>query len=348
MQAVLTKPSLDEILTASAPAKAKVIGHSRQGNVILGYMLGNGPAGISLIGGCHADEPVGPAFLNHLVGYLNQLPVDHDLLTHFTWMLVPHTNPDGSAINDQWWDPKRLFANLALNLKYAVRELPGDDLEFGFPIEHSIKSLRPENQAIYEFWKEPKLEYILHASLHGMHLAYGPWFLYDRDFFYPELALVPRLQHTVKNMGYVLHDVDRKGEKGFYRLAEGFGSRPHSEAMRRHFLDQGDSETAAKFHASSMESMRSLCDSCLTIVTEMPLFIIADKPSILQWPDPNLLHWSEQINRWRLQLQANKVEPSEVNRQAHDMGLRPMSINDQMRLQWDFIWESLAHQFTQI
>ena len=49
------------------------------------------------------------------------------------------------------------------------------------------------------------------------------------------------LTREVEEAGYTLHDVERYGEKGFHRLARGFCSRPDSRAMRRHFLDLGDS-----------------------------------------------------------------------------------------------------------
>ena len=49
-------------------AAASVIGRSREGNPIYGYRLGEGEIGVSLIAGCHADEPVGPEMLRRLCG----------------------------------------------------------------------------------------------------------------------------------------------------------------------------------------------------------------------------------------------------------------------------------------
>ncbi len=142
----------------------------------------------------------------------------------------------------------------------------------------------------------------------------------------------------------VLHDVDRSGEKGFYRLAEGFCSRPDGGAMRKHFMDQGDSETAAKFHASSMECIRGISPHCLTMVTEMPLFIIPGKPELLNWPDPVLEDWSSKFHNWRLGLINKSYTNQFVNNEAFESGLRAMNIRDQMYFQWSYIWEGILHQ----
>ena len=48
--------------------------------------------------------------------------------------------------------------------------------------------------------------------------------------------------------------------------------------MRAHFLVLGDSETAEKFHDSSMEFVRSLGGDPLCLVTELPLFLINRVP----------------------------------------------------------------------
>ena len=44
--------------------------------------------------------------------------------------------------------------------------------------------------------------------------------------------------------------------------------------MRAHFLAMGDDKTAALFHQSSMEFVRSLGGDPLCLVTELPLFVI--------------------------------------------------------------------------
>ena len=83
-----------------------------------------------------------------------------------------------------------------------------------------------------------------------------------------------RLRRRVRELGYRLHDVDRGGEKGFHRIDEGFTTRPDSRAMAAHFEALGDPATAALFRPSSMEYVRSLGGDPLTLVSEMPLFLV--------------------------------------------------------------------------
>jgi hypothetical protein len=71
-----------------------------------------------------------------------------------------------------------------------------------------------------------------------------------------------------------LHDHDRGGEKGFDYLGPGFTTTPRGEAMRTHFLSNGDPETASLFHDSSMEFVRSVGGDPLCLVTELPLFLV--------------------------------------------------------------------------
>ena len=58
----------------------EIIGYTRKRRPLLAHRFGRGRCRVSLIAGCHADEPVGPRFLNHLVGYLSRLAPDGPLL----------------------------------------------------------------------------------------------------------------------------------------------------------------------------------------------------------------------------------------------------------------------------
>ena len=111
---------------------------------------------------------------------------------------------------------------------------------------------------------------------------------------------------------------------------------------------QEDFDTANKFHASSMECIRSISPDCLTMVTEMPLFIVGGKSQTLTWPDPVLQSWSAQFNKWRLGLTNNTFSASFVNEEAHKKGVRAMKLRHQMYFQWNYIWEGIMHQFAKI
>ena len=96
---------IEDILAREAPVPpGHTLGRSREGRNITGFVIGKGGTHVSLIGGCHSDEPVGPAMLRKLVSYLSALPSDAPLLTGFTWYVVPHVNPDGEARNAAWSD----------------------------------------------------------------------------------------------------------------------------------------------------------------------------------------------------------------------------------------------------
>ena len=134
--------------------------------------------------------------------------------------------------------------------------------------------------------------------------------------------------------------MERHGEKGFHRLGRGFCSRPDSRAMRQHFLDLGDPDTAARFRPSSMEAIRALGGDPLTLVTEMPLFITPGVGEELGPPDPVLMRWRKRIADWEVRLGAGAAE-DEIRADAARAGLTPMPVRDQMRFQWAFIREGL-------
>lgn len=324
-----------------APALAEDLGTSREGRPLRGVRCGRGPRSVSLIAGCHADEPVGPAMLDHFAAHLGSLPETDALLTEFTWYLVPHTNPDGEARNAPWVGdafapgtlPRDARLHLAKYLRGAVREAPGDDMEFGFPRSGEDLESRPENRAIAAFL-QPGAPFTLHATFHGMAFAAGPWFLMEHSWAHRTQAMRDVLRVKVRSMGYGLHDIDRGGDKGFFRIDEGFTSRPDSGAMRAHFLALEDPATADLFRPSSMEFVRSLGGDPLTLVSEMPLFLT---PASFYRPD-ELIHPPELAELRQLAARA----PERLASRSAEMGVGPMPVVDQMRLQLEFLSAGLA------
>ena len=313
-----------------------VIGRSREGRPVRAFRFGRGDTRISLLAGCHADEPVGPRLLRHLSAYLSSLPSGDPMLERYQWWVIPHINPDGEERNRSWQTAGASAYTLGSYLAHVVRELPGDDIEFGFPHGEDDADARPENRAAYDWWRESESGLALHVSLHGMGFAAGPWFLIEEAWQDRCALLKQRCVERVRSMGYVLHDVERNGEKGFFRLGRGFCTRPDSRYMREHFLGIGDAETADLFRPSSMESVRSLGGDTLTLVSEMPLFITPGVGEQLGPPDPVAAEWKERIEAWKLQLQQG-ADPAEIDSAASAYGLVPMPIRDQMVLQWTFI-----------
>lgn len=318
-------------------------GKSRAGKLLPAFRFGAGPVRVSLIAGCHADEPTGPRLLRKLVTWLDQLPSGHSLLREFSWLIVPHVNPDGEALNRRWYTDADEIFDLAKYLRYRVRELPGDDLEYGFPVAGKAPALRPENQFVYDCWREIGQPFHLHASLHGMGWSFGAWFLIDAAWRERSDLIQRQCRRcAVELLGYPLFDIDRKGEKGFFRISQGFCTRPDSEGMKRHFIRLGDPEMAAKFHPSSMESVRSLGGDCLTLVSEMPLFILPQKKKDLQWPNPEFESWNDRMRTWTMRLETGAFSDEEVRQEARKLGIAAMPAADQMRLQWSLVSAGIA------
>jgi hypothetical protein len=338
---------IEEILAADLPVPAgRPIGRSRQGREIAGHRLGRGPLRVSLIGGCHADEPVGPDMLRRLAAFLTSRPPDDPLLIGATWSIVPHANPDGEAVNAAWSAvtlpavdhlgvPDRVY-DLPTYLRHVVRERPGDDIEFGFPESPADTGARPENRAVAAFLAEGAegAPFHLHGSFHGMAFAPGPWFLIEPAWIERTGALRRALRERVRQMGYGVFDVDRGGEKGFRRIAEGFSTRPDSRAMRAYFEARGEPATAALFRPSSMEYVRSLGGDPFTLVSEMPLFLRPLAQGESGRPDDPHLH------AWLARAQSQS--PEEVRAGAVRLGITGMPLRDQMRLQLEFLDAGLA------
>jgi hypothetical protein len=321
------------------------IGSSREGRAIIGHVFGSGPLRVSLIAGCHADEPVGPAMLRRLAAWLAARPADDPLLSAATWYLVPHVNPDGEARNAAWSARSQTLPavdhrgaadrayDVALWLRGAVREAPGDDMEFGFPFDPSDTGARPENRAVAAFLAGGA-PFHLHASFHSIGFATGPWFLIEPAWIDRTGGLRERLRERVRAMGYGLFDVDRGGEKGFRRIDEGFSTRPDSRSMRAWFEARGDAATAALFRPSSMEYVRSLGGDPFTLVSEMPLFLRPLEDGETGRPD------DPRFRAWRARLSALRTA-EEVQAEAARSGVLGMPLRDQMRLQLAFLNEAL-------
>ncbi len=332
------------------PEQGVAIGHSREGRAIKAFHFGEGPRKISLIAGCHADEPVGPRLLRHMVRFMSS-PEGEGLRNLATWCIIPDMNPDGAAINARWQRVDAEAYNLADFLLHRLRELPGEDIEFGFPDSPQDKGARPENQAAWDLWRREG-PFDLHVTLHGMAMAAGPWYLLESSWWGRFKRQAEAMTTFVRDEGYELHDVERNGEKGFVRLGRGFTSRPDSGAMRQHFLALGEPDTAARFRPSSMEVIRSLGGDPLTLVSEMPLFITPGVGIDLGPPDLQAEAWRERMEGWSLLLEEAKrgsdSDPDRLSRvadqvvaEAADAGLVPMPVSDQLRFQWHFVAQGL-------
>lgn len=241
------------------------IGESEQGRPLDAAILGCGERRIHLVAGAHSDEPVGPETLRTLIlGACRESARLARFFEAFTVLAVPHMNPDGERENRAW---TRQWPDPAAFLRHRFRELPGRDLEFGYP------TMRPENEAVAGLLRA-HAPVDLHVSLHGMSLGEGALLLIERTWIDRTEELRDELLGLVDRAGLGVHDHDRGGEKGFRYIAPGFTTTPEGRAMQRHFLKKGDSETAEKFHLSSMEYAREVGGDPLCLVTEFPLYLV--------------------------------------------------------------------------
>jgi hypothetical protein len=250
-------------------AGVRLIGVSERGHPLLGAVIGTGSRHATLIGGAHADEPVGPETLRLLVAAATRPePALEAVLRRWRLWVVPHVNPDGEQANRAWierWPSVDAF------LGHVLREPPGRDVEFGFP------AMRPENSAVTSFLARAA-PVRLHASLHGMAFAAGAALLIERSWFTRTIRLRRAFSAAAAACGIGLHDEDRRGDKGFHYLGEGFATTPTGAAMRAHFRAAGDPETAALFCDSSMEQAARAApgpEAPLCLVTEVPLFRVS-------------------------------------------------------------------------
>lgn len=261
-----TPEALEEHLKEVEGAEVDRIGESRAGTPLWGVRVGQGPRAVSVIAGCHADEPVGPITALLLPGLLRRhFP---ELLDDFRFHVIPQMNPDGAVRNRGWFESPLPFPAYA---EGAVRETPGDDIEFGFDTEEGA---RPECLSMQQFLK-PEGPFHAHFSLHGKDYAEGAWFLLSAAHETQSEELMGALSSFCGDMGMPLHDVDRRGEKGFVRIGPGFSTTPNSAAMRDFFLTQGDAVTAALFRPSSMEFVSAQGGEPLCMVSEVPMFRMA-------------------------------------------------------------------------
>lgn len=282
--------------------------------------------------------------------------------------LAPHINPLGALKNRVWWseycnhqlmnedsfkDSWESLSPLSIYLQERVRELPGQDIEFGFSLKNE-NNIRKEPWELSQFWKKKVVQdsssskMNFHLSLHGMGFSAGPWFLVEKEWNTLKRLekLKVNLTRSVLDSGYKLHDMERLGEKGFWRLDKGFCSRPDSASMKQYFIDLGDQDMANKFQLSSMEYRRTTqVEDIYTAVSEMPLYTLAGVGDILGPPDMKAEFFKLKISEWSLEmsmvLAKDKLKLCQsIAKEAWEEGIRVMPLADQLKFQRDLFIES--------
>jgi len=141
------QPLLEKICQQNSSVSSHLkLGQSEEGRDIDAFVLGNGSTVVSLIAGAHSDEPVGPEMLRTFIFQtLKEKQQFSQLFSEYKFVIIPHINPDGEAKNQAWI---KKWPDPVTYLKHVFRELPGRDLEFGFP------EMRRENCCFsFSVWK---------------------------------------------------------------------------------------------------------------------------------------------------------------------------------------------------
>lgn len=281
---LLTPEDVDRECEAlsSRGVEVQEIGRSRAGRPIHSLKVGEGPIQIVAIAGAHPDEPVGTSTCLHFARTLATDPRLRSLREKITVRFVPQCNPDGSASNARWFPKWSTGADLKEYLLYVQRDLPQDDVEFGFP-EIATGRARPENQAMARWFDGiGKIDH--YVSLHSMFLGGGALFLVTaRDMD----AVAPKLRFLLEQagvQGLPLHDKDRAGQKGFHRICAGIQTAPTAEAMREFFSAGNAGKVAEHFLLNSMQYVQRNNDCPLAFVSEIPLACDPRLSSMVELP----------------------------------------------------------------
>lgn len=321
-----TLPDLRAACERAPHARLHEIGASEEGRPLVALEIGSGPRLVSLMAGAHADEPVGPETLRVFAAALLAEPERFPgVLGALRLLIVPHIDPDGEARNRRWierWPSLDAFA------RHVRREPPGRDIEFGYP------DLRPENAAWSAFVSSQIQRHgalAFHASLHGMAFSEGALLLIERRWAGERTRALRRaFAEAARGDGFRLHDHNRMGEKGFFAIEPGFTTTPEGEAMQHHFRALGDDDMAARFRRSSMEEARRLSlprgGDPLSLVTEMPLFLVEHDPTSPPGEPRAYLAWQRALADW-------KAAPTDsIAPLAERFGVRPVPVASALRM----------------
>lgn len=243
------------------------IGSSREGRAIYAGKVGHGPIVLSVMAAAHPDEPTGTLTALHLLERLGTDKRFAPLLDKITLHVVPQANPDGAARNAPWFSSWKSEApDLAAYFRHVARDLPKDDVEFGFA-DTPPAAVRPENAALGA-WLAGIGAIDHHASLHSMFLGGGALFLVTSADLQPHKGTLRFLLGEADAVGMPLHDKDRMGQKGFFRIGPGLQTAPTAEAMRAFFAGQ---PSAQSFLLNSMQSVAKNNACPFSLVSEIPL-----------------------------------------------------------------------------
>ncbi|RZT13353.1 zinc carboxypeptidase [Kribbella sp. VKM Ac-2569] len=187
-------PGVDEItarldaLTDEHPdlVTRRRIGTSRLGDPITMYSIGDGPDQALVYAGVHPNEPIGFWTAIHLA---EDLCADADLRATCRWNIIGCIDPDGTRLNEGWFDGPFTRVHYAANFH---RPAPGEQVEWSFPFQYKgayFDQVLPETLALMRVIDE--LKPIIAVSLHNTEVGGVYYYLTkELDGFVDELHAV--------------------------------------------------------------------------------------------------------------------------------------------------------------
>lgn len=333
----MSEDDWESFLLRNFPLSYYEIGHSQEGQKLFGIKVGNGSLKASIIAGCSADEPVGPYMVKCFLTWLKQSASGNELLRKWTFFIIPQMNPDGALRNKSWTE---LPLSLKLYLEKSKRDLPSEDLEFGFPSVQSSTNIHPENIAAAEFLSQQGC-FQAHFSLHNLIVGGGAWFLIDKKHSNDSFHLQAKLKGIAEKLNIPLYDIDRKGEKGFVRLSAGFSTTPSTIELRKYYQEHSHPEWAEKIYLSSMDYIESLGGEPLSLVSEIPMFYSSKIRTVKTIEELESKHFFQgELLRCAKALQSGDQELYDKIMKEWD--IQPISFKDQIRVQFRTILCALA------
>lgn len=232
------------------------IGRSKQGEPIELVSVGRGSHSALVVGGLHANEPIGSLTIEFLI---DQLATREELRNglDYTWHFIKSIDPDGMRLNEAWFKGSR---SPAAYFRDFFRPALNRQAEYTFPLQVdsvSFQSSPPENLA----WQRaidltrPQFLYTLHNAEYG-----GAFFLTSRDFpaLERELESIPHACGVQINpLGEAFPGVKERGT-GIFSLPE---PRAIIGAARANKQDPADAWPAGDSSTSYVSRFGTFCFS---------------------------------------------------------------------------------------
>ncbi len=182
MDRFLTVDELNEDFTRLAAEYPEIttlerVGSSSLGEPIQMLSIGTGEKNILLFACPHPNEPIGAMLVHHMARMLCNDATLRDGLG-YTWNLIPCVDPDGTRLNEGWFDGPFTITNYARNFYRPAAE---QQVEWTFPnfykTNYFDRSL-PESEMLMRVID--RLQPVLMGSLHNAGFG-GVYYYISRD-----------------------------------------------------------------------------------------------------------------------------------------------------------------------